>query len=544
MIFQPLLNKGTAFSEEERTAFGLHGLLPAAYSNQEVQAARVYGMIKNAHDDLEKYVVISNTQDRNEHLFYRLLMDHLEELMPIIYTPTVGKVTQKFSQVFRRGRGVWISPDHKGSMVEILREIAKQRDVELMVVTDNESILGIGDQGAGGMAISIGKLALYCAGAGIHPVITLPVSLDFGTNNQSLLDDDLYIGYRHPRLTGEAYDELLQEFVEAAAEVFPHALIQWEDFKKDNALNIMDRYREICPSFNDDIQGTGAVAFAGILSALRISGSPIKEQRVLIHGAGAAGLGISRQIRQGFVSRGMSAQEAKNAFAVTDSRGLIYDSREGAGGYKQEMSISDSFMASLKLDDPLDLVSVINGYMPTILIGASGQAGAFDEASVKAMHQHVQRPIILPFSNPTHLSEAIPADVYKWTNGEALVATGSPFDDVEINGRTIKVGQGNNVFIFPGLGFGSMLAQSSKVTDGMISAAANALAGQVSQDELDRGLLYPTVVRLREVSLQVARAVVDQAIAEGVANIPSPKDTELFVRQKMWRPDYPTLEEE
>jgi len=473
-----------------------------------------------------------------------LLIDHLEEMMPIIYTPTVGKVTQEYSQVFRRGRGVWITPDHKGKMVDILHEIDRQRDVELMVVTDNESILGIGDQGAGGMAISIGKLALYCAGAGIHPAYTLPVSLDFGTNNQDLLDDELYVGYRHPRLRGQEYDDLLQEFVEATVEVFPHTLIQWEDFRKNNALGIMDRYREKCPSFNDDIQGTGAVAYAGILSGLRISGGEIKDQRVLMYGGGAAGLGISRQIRAGFISKGMSAEEAQKAILVLDEHGLIYEGRKEVLGYKNEMSIGLDYLKDLGLNpgEQHFLRETMRAFKPTILVGASGQSGDFTEEIVREMASEVERPIIMPFSNPTHLAEAIPEDLYRWTDGKVLVATGSPFDDVDYGGKLHKVGQGNNVFIFPGLGLGSMLAKVKMITDDMISAAADALAKQVGQDELDQGLLYPNIARLREVSAKVAEAVINQAIAEGVAEIASPKDTLSFVQSKMWEPDYPRIE--
>lgn len=458
--------------------------------------------------------------------------------MPIVYTPTVGKAAQNFSQVFNRSRGVWITPGLKGRIARALSNAAENRPIRLIVATDNESVLGIGDQGCGGMAISIGKLALYVAGAGIDPAQVLPVSLDVGTDNQALLDDELYLGWRRPRLRGAAYDELVQEFVEAVNEVFPGALIQWEDFRKDNALAILNRYREKVLSFNDDIQGTGAVALAGLMSAVRITGVPLSENRIVIYGAGAAGLGIARQlasaIREEGTGQGMQ-------IAVLDSGGLLVEDRKFADEYKRELSWSTAQAAEFGLDNPQarGLAEVVKRFQPTILVGSSGQAGAFEEAIIRQMASRVARPIILPFSNPTDCSEATPENLLQWTRGQALVATGSPFPAVQLSGRTFPISQGNNVFIFPGLGMGALLAQATHVTDGMITAASQALAKSLQEAELKRGQLFPAIDRLKQVSKQVAIAVIKKARLEGVSQREREIDAATLLEESIWEANYP-----
>jgi malate dehydrogenase (oxaloacetate-decarboxylating) len=541
LLRQPLYNKGTGFPAAERAAFGLEGLLPSQQITMAMQARRIYAAIGAYQDPLEKYVELAALQDRNEHLFYRVLCDHLEELMPIVYTPTVGLATRRFSEVFRRGRGVWITPDFRGRIAAVLRRAAQWEDVRLLVVTDNESILGIGDQGAGGMAISIGKLALYCAGAGIHPARTLPVSLDVGTDNEGLLHNEQYVGWRHPRLRGEAYAALVEEFVSAVHSVFPHALIQWEDLRKDNALRTLDRYRARVLSFNDDIQGTGAVALAGLLGAMRASGDRLAAQRIAIHGAGAAGLGIYRQLRRELVTQGLAGEALERALVVLDSGGLIVADRPLRDEYKRELAWPAALAQAHGLGERRDLAAVVKAYAPTVLIGSSGQAGAFTEEIVRALAAHCARPVVFPFSNPTDNAEATPADVLRWSDGRALVATGSPFAPVQVNGVRRRIGQGNNVFIFPGVGLGSLLAQATLVSDGMFGAAAHALAAAVTDEELASGLLFPSLPRLREVSRGVAAAVMRHAVAEGNAAPLSDAEIERRIADSFWEPDYPVF---
>ena len=538
LIRDPMMNKGTAFTNKERDALGLHGLLPAQVNDIEVQVERVLSSLDKLDSPLEKYLRLGTLQNVNEHLYYRVLSEHIEQLMPIVYTPTVGLATQMFSQIFRRGRGIWITPDFRGRMEERLRNAVGNRDIQLIVATDNESILGIGDQGAGGMAISIGKLALYVAGAGIPPWQVLPVSLDVGTNNEELLNDELYLGLRQPRMAGVQYDELIDEFVAAVKTLLPNALVQWEDFRKDNALAILDRHRQNVLSFNDDIQGTGAVALAGLLSGLRVSGAPLAAQRVLIFGAGAAGLGIARQIKAAF--RDAPSNEAVGVVGVLDSRGLLVDDQPIKDDYKRELAWTANDAQRYGLQDPdnRDLATVVARFKPTALIGTSGQSGAFAEPIIRVMAASVERPIIMPFSNPTHKAEATPADIIAWTNGRALVATGSPFDAIEHGGRTHHIGQGNNVFVFPGLGLGALISGASQVTDAMVSAASAALAKQLTEAELGLGLLFPSVTRLREVSKEVARAVVQQARNDNVA-ADTDSDIEELLESSIWTPEYP-----
>lgn len=537
IIRHPMLNKSTGFSVEERRALGLEGLLPSQCNSMAVQAERTYQSLQRKSDPLERYIGLASLQDRNEHLFYRVLRDHLEEFMPVVYTPTVGLATQTYSHHFRRARGLWITPEHKGRVAEVLQRAARGIDVRLLVVTDNESILGIGDQGAGGMAIAVGKLALYCASAGIHPLATLPVSLDVGTDNQKLLDDPLYLGWRHARLRGEEYDALVEEFVDAVAQVFPRALVQWEDFRKDNALKILDTYRGRLLSFNDDIQGTGGVAAAGVVTAARVSGVPLAEQRIVIHGAGAAGLGIARQLKATLVASGCAPDRAATAVAVLDSRGLLVANEGIREAYKRELAWPESQANELGLSaGQRHLEAVVERFKPHVLIGTSGQPGAFSQHIVKTMASACERPVILPFSNPTDYSEARPADLYAWTDGRVLVATGSPFDPVTHNGKEYAIGQGNNVFIFPGLGLGALASGAREVTDGMITAAIKGLAESVTDEELSAGLLFPRVARLHEVSYVVAQRVMQGAFEDGVAA--ALNDPESALKDLIWEPTY------
>jgi malate dehydrogenase (oxaloacetate-decarboxylating) len=540
LIRNPSLNKGTGFPLEERKKFGLEGLLPVRAKNQKQQADRIYQQLRNAPDDLQKYVMLNALLNRNVHLYYCVLASHLEELMPIVYTPTVGVAVQRFSQVFQGGGGIWITPDMKGRMQDVLWGIVGSRNIRLLVVTDNESILGIGDQGAGGMAISQGKLALYTAAAGIDPASAIPVSLDFGTDNEELLADDQYLGWPTRRIRGPEYLALVDEFVSAVHTVMPDALVQWEDFRKDNALTILDRYSKVLPSFNDDIQGTGAVVMAGLNSALMIKGERLASQRIVIFGAGAAGFGVTRQIKAQLVDEGVVGERQAAVVAVLDRGGLLVDDGRPMDDYKHALAWSPERAASLGLADPAKrgLFDVVSKYRPTALIGLSGVARSFTEQIVREMAAHVERPIIFPSSNPSSISEATPADLYAWTNCRALVATGSPFPNVECNGRVYKVGQGNNVFIFPGLGLAAIAANASRITDSMTKVASEALAKQLTDEERGAGLLFPAVSRLRAVSFEIAVAVAHQAIQDGVADV-AHDDVERLVREARWSHDYP-----
>jgi malic enzyme len=542
LLRDPLLNKGIAFTHEERKAFDLEGLLPYRAVTIEEQADRVFQGLGRLDDPLEKYISLAALQDRNEYLYFYLLRQNLEALLPIVYTPTVGHATMRFSHVFQRGRGVWITPDTAGSVAATLRRAARSRKIKLIVVTDNESILGLGDQGAGGIEISIGKLAIYTAAAGIDPATVLPVSLDVGTENQSLLDDPMYLGWPEHRLRGERYDALVEEFVCAVQSEFPGALIQWEDFRKDNALRVMDRYQSRVLSFNDDIQGTGAVALAGLLSAQRIHGRPLTQERILIVGAGAAGLGIFRQIRNALHEEGLADEELDRAIAVLDSRGLVVNDRALSDDYKREFAWSPSLARRWNLGGPDRGLEVVCGrYQPTVLIGTSGHRGAFSESVVRSLMRSTERPVILPMSNPTEFSEATPQDLFDWTRGRALIAAGSPFADVTVAGRKQAVGQANNAFIFPGVGLGALLSGTERITDSLFYAAGRALTESVTEEELESGLLYPAISRLHEVSLQVARQVIKCAGETGLVAAISDSQIEELLAQ-VWVPAYPLYE--
>ncbi len=543
LLHDPMLNKGTAFSPEERRRLGLEGLLPFKSTTQALQAARVYEQLHAQPDDLQRYLLLSALQNRNTRLFYRLLRDHLEELMPIVYTPTVGLATQRFSRVFQSGSGVWITPDMQGRIKDVLGPIVGHRSIRLLVVTDNESILGLGDQGAGGMAISVGKLALYTAAAGIDPGQVLPVSLDFGTDNDALRADEQYLGWPATRLRGAEYLALVDEFVAAVQALMPDALVQWEDFRKDNALAILDRFADRVPSFNDDIQGTGAVVVAGLNSALKIKRERLADQRTVIFGAGAAGLGVARQIRAQLTEEGVVGDRLAASVAVLDRSGLLVDDGSVRDAYKRELAwpVAVAAQHGFGAGDARQLYGVVAAYRPTILIGVSGVTDAFDERVVREMAAHVERPVIFPSSNPSANSEAKPADLYAWTDCRCLVASGSPFPDVRCGGRRFRVGQGNNVFVFPGLGLGALAVRARHVTQRMIQAASKTLAWQVTDAELASGLLFPAVSRLRAVSVAVARAVARQAVSDGVATL---REDEIdgAIAATAWEPDYPSLE--
>jgi malate dehydrogenase (oxaloacetate-decarboxylating) len=539
LLRHPMYTKGTAFSQDERRAFGLDGLLPGAVSTMDQQVRRVYANITRKGDPLEKYIGLAALQDRNEHLFYRILSDHIEEFLPIVYTPTVGRACQEFSHIFRRARGLWITPGHRGRIDEVLGN-APFADVRLIVVTDNERILGLGDQGAGGMGIPIGKLALYTAGAGIHPSQTLPISLDVGTDKEELLADDLYLGWRMPRLRGDDYDSLVEEFVRAVKRRFPKALLQWEDFKKVNAFRLLDRYRKVITCFNDDIQGTAAVATAGMMAGCRATGIPLADQRVVILGAGAAGIGIARLLRDTFQREGLEGEDLIRAVANLDSNGLLVDDEEIRDVHKRDFAWPAALAEKIGLPkgSRRDLLSVVKAMKPSMLIGTSGEPGTFTEAIVREMGRHVERPVIFPMSNPTSKSEAKPVDIVAWTDGRALIATGSPFDPVLHAGRTITIGQGNNVFIFPGVGLGALVAEAREVTDGMFAVAARALAGEVRASDLASGSLFPSTQEIRRVSARIAQAVVAEARDSGVGRAIPDEDIPKAVAAAMWNPAY------
>ena len=539
LLGHPMYTKGTAFTHEERVTFGLEGLLPTSVSTVEGQERRVCDNIARKTDPLEKYIGLAALQDRNEHLFYRVLMNHIEEFLPIVYTPTVGRACQLFSHIFRRARGLWITPAHRGRVDAVLGN-APYDDVRLIVVTDNERILGLGDQGAGGMGIPIGKLALYTAAAGIPPWQTLPVSLDVGTDNPALLNDELYLGWRSPRLRGPDYDSLVEEFVEAVKRRFPRALLQWEDFKKNNAFRLLDRYRSHICSFNDDIQGTAAVAVAGMLAGSRLTGTPISQQRIVILGAGAAGIGIARLLRDTLKRAGLSGEELIRAVASLDSRGLLVDDEPIPDAHKRDFAWPAALAASHGLGKGYrrDLLAVVRAVKPTMLIGTSGEPDTFTEPIVREMARPVKRPLVFPMSNPTSNSEAKPADVIAWSDGRALVATGSPFEPVHWGGRTMAIGQGNNAFVFPGLGLGVMVSGARQVTDALFAAAAEQLAAEVSAEELESGSLFPRVREIRRVSARIAEAVVRTARDEGLGRAITDADIPRAVAAAMWEPDY------
>ncbi|MCK6535423.1 MAG: NAD-dependent malic enzyme [Polyangiaceae bacterium] len=538
LTFNELLNKGTAFTADERRAFGIEGLVPHAVTTLRDQVALALEIARDKTDALERYIYLAALQDRNETLFDRLVLENLEELLPVVYTPTVGQACLKYSHIFRRGRGLWITPEHRGRIRQVLGN-APSRDVRLIVLTDNERILGLGDLGAGGMGIPIGKLALYTVAAGIHPSQVLPMSLDVGTDNESLLGDPQYLGVRARRLRGEPYQSLVEELVEAIAAVFPGVLLQWEDFKKANAFTLLERYRERLPSFNDDIQGTAAVVMAGMFAACRAQGERLVDQRVVIVGAGAAGVGTARQL----LAASARAGDARGCVAVLDSQGLVVEARNLRDEYKRGVAWSEAQVSAAGLDPEREksLLEVVRAVRPSVLIGASGTSGLFTEAVVREMALHCPRPLILPMSNPTSKCEARPEQVLAWSEGRALVATGSPFPPVMVGERSRRVAQANNVFVFPGVGLGVLATGARFVSDAMFLRAAETLASCVGARDLAEGELYPRQRELRQVARAIAEAVARQARDEGLCAELSDDEIVERVGREMWQPDYPEL---
>ncbi|XXY52190.1 NAD-dependent malic enzyme [Sorangium sp. So ce269] len=534
-----MTNKGTAFTLDERVRLGLDGLLPPQVNTLEQQLARVYGGFCREPTPIARYQYLRALQERNEVLFYALLTRHLGEMLPIVYTPTVGEAVQQFNFLYQSARGVSLSPDNIGRARRVLASFPWE-DVRMIVATDASAILGIGDQGYGGLAIPIGKLALYTAGGGVCPFHTMPVVLDVGTDRAELLDDPFYLGVRQRRLRDEAYFDFLDRFVDAVKNSCPRAVVQWEDLSKESAFSVLERYRKVIPSFNDDIQGTGAVALAGVVAACRLRGESIKEQSVVIHGAGAGGIGVAWAICQGMIRDGLTEEEALARIFVLDSKGLLAKDRP-MEEYKRRFAQAPERLASWTRSGAApSLLEAVEGARATVLLGLSGQPGAFGEPVIKAMAANTARPVIFPLSNPTSASEALPEDILTWTGGRALVATGSPFAPVELDGKTIPVGQGNNVFIFPGLGFGTILSDAREITDGMVLAAAYALVDYTAEKHLDTGLIYPPVEELQEVSTRVAVAVIRAAFAEGVATSAKldPASAEDHVKARFWQPRY------
>ncbi len=529
ILHDPGRNKGTAFTEEERDAFGLRGLLPPRVCSQEVQVQRVMENYRRKSNDLERFIHMISLQDRNETLFYRVVVDHLEEMMPIIYTPTVGMACQEFGHIFRRSRGLFITANDRGRVTQVIKNWPF-RDVRVIVVTDGQRILGLGDLGANGMGISIGKLSLYTACAGVHPSHCLPVTLDVGTNNRELLDDPLYLGLRQERLQGEEYDSLVEEFVTSAQELFQNPLIQFEDFANHNAFRLLHKYRDRICTFNDDIQGTAGVILAGLYSAMRITGGKLKDQKILALGGGSAGVGIADLIVSGMVAEGLSEEEARRQYWLFDSKGLVVKSREGLQEHKIPYAHENEFIT--------DFRTAIETLRPTVLMGVSGQPKTFTREVVQTMARIHQRPIIFALSNPTSKSECTAEEAYTWSGGNAIFGSGSPFDPVILNGKKYVPGQGNNAYVFPGVGLGVGICGARQVTNEMFFEAARALAGEVSQADLDRGCIYPPLTRIRDVSAVIAAAVVKVAHKRGLASRPKPDDLLAWVKSQMYEPTY------
>ena len=530
LLRDPLLNKGTAFSEAERDALRLRGLLPPHISTPEEQYARVLENFHNFQNPLDQYIMLELLQDRNESLFFQVIIDHPDEMMPVIYTPTVGLACQQFGHIYRRPRGLYVSAADKGRMVEVMRNWP-YADAAIIVVSDGERILGLGDLGASGMAIPIGKLALYTACAGVHPRRCLPVLFDVGTNNESLLDDALYLGLRQHRVTGTAYDELMEEFIAATQTVFPGILVQFEDFANHNAFRLLKTYQDRICCFNDDIQGTAAVTLAGLLSAVRVTERPLTEQQVLFLGAGEAATGIADLITEAMMAEGLSEAEARSRCWMVDSKGLVVAER---------LDLAEHKLRYAHAHPPLrDFLSAVQALAPTAIIGVGAVPQAFDQAVIEAMTAINPRPVIFALSNPTSKSECSAEQAYAWSDGQALFASGSPFDPVTLpDGRHFVPRQGNNSYIFPGVGLGVISVQARRVTPPMFMAAARALAESVSAEDLAQGSLFPALRRVREVSAHIAAAVAAVAFDEGLAGVEHPGDLELYVREHMYDPRY------
>jgi malate dehydrogenase (oxaloacetate-decarboxylating) len=543
VLSNPILNRGTAFTPAERRQLNLEGLLPSGVTTLEGQLRRVYAQYRRQPDDLSKNVFLTNMRDRNEVLFYRVLTEHLEEMLPIVYTPTVGKAIERYSHEYRRPRGVFLDVNHPEEVEKSLRNYGLAGDnVDLLVATDSEGILGIGDQGVGGIDISIGKLDVYIAAAGLHPRRVIPVVLDMGTDNLALLNDEMYIGNRHARIRDQRYDDLIDAYVTAATKLFPHAMLHWEDFGASNARRILNKYADQVCTFNDDMQGTAAVVMAAAFAAIKATGSAMRDQRVVIHGAGTAGIGIADVIRDQMVREGLTPEEAARRIWALGIQGLLTEDTPQLLDFQVPYARPSSELATWSRprgQGGYTLADVVANVQPTWIIGTSTQAGAFTEPIVRQMAATVDRPIIMPLSNPTSRAEAVPTDLIRWTEGRALVATGSPFPPVEYGGVTYRIAQANNAFVFPGLGLGVAVGRTARVTGTMITAAAQAVAA-LSDGTAGTSLL-PPVTNLRMVSAAVALAVARAAEKEGLAQAPL-HDPVQQIHQAMWRPQYPSFE--
>lgn len=530
ILHDPRLNKGTAFTLAERQALELQGLLPPRVFSQQEQQVRILKAFRSQDSDLGKYIYLIALQDRNETLFYRTVMNNIEEMLPIIYTPTVGEGCKRFGHIFRRPRGLYLTHEDRGRIADVLGNWYEP-EVAVIVVTDGERILGLGDLGAQGMGIPVGKLSLYTALAGIHPSACLPITLDVGTNNAELRNDPLYIGHPHERITGAEYAGFLDEFVTAVQQLFPDAILQFEDFATHNAVRLLERYRSRVRTFNDDIQGTAAVALAGLMAAGRVTGADLQSHKILFFGAGSAATGIGNLIVARLVALGMNEAEARRRCWFVDSQGLVVASRSDLAPHKKPFAHDFEFVRGLE--------GAIRALEPTALVGVSGQGQTFTQPVVEAMAQLNERPIILALSNPTSKSECTAEQAYQWSSGRAIFASGSPFEPVEYDGKTYVPGQGNNAYIFPGVGLGVIAARARLITDEMFAAAAVSLASMVTDETLQQGSLYPPLTTIRDVSVGIAVAVAEEAFAAGLATAARPADLEAHVRSLMYEPDYP-----
>lgn len=542
LLEAPLLNKGSAFTQRERQQFNLEGLLPYNIETIEEQEARVYQQLRSFESSIDKHIYLRNIQDTNETAYFRLVTDHLTEIMPLIYTPTVGLACQQFSKIYRRKRGLFISYPDRDRIEDMLQNATKQ-NVKVIVVTDGERILGLGDQGIGGMGIPIGKLALYTACGGISPAYTLPVMLDVGTNNQALLDDPMYMGWRHPRITGDEYYQFVDEFMQSVKVRWPNVLLQFEDFAQDHATPLLNRYRDQLCCFNDDIQGTAAVAVGTLMAACKAKGESLKDQRIVFAGAGSAGCGIADQIVKQMKAEGASDAEARSRIFLISRDGLLQRDMPGLFDFQipfctPEDVVSNWALTHSRGDGPINLLDAVSNTRPTVLIGVSGQAGLFTKAVVEAMQANCERPLILPLSNPTSQAEAQPVDILRWTSGKAMVATGSPFPPVDMGDQTVEIAQCNNSYIFPGIGLGVITAKAARITDNMMMMASKALADASPIAQTGVGALLPPLDNIRDVSKVIAKTVILQAIADGVA-LPIPYELiDENIEKNFWQPEY------
>ncbi len=530
LLRDPNLNKGTAFTEKERDILGIRGLLPPRVHSIEEQVRRVVGNLQRKPNDLEKYIFLISLQDRNKTLFYRVLLENIDELMPIVYTPTVGQACMEYGHIFRRPRGIFITANDRGRVAALLRNWP-QKDIRIIVVTDGERILGLGDLGADGMGIPVGKLALYTACAGIHPMISLPVTIDVGTENETLLNDPLYIGLRQRRVRGDLYDELIEEFVLAVQQVFPRALIQFEDFANRNAFRFLQRYRNRICCFNDDIQGTAAISLAGLYSGLRVTGGKLADQKILFLGAGEAGIGTGDLVVSAMVAEGAGIDEARARCWFVDSKGLVVKSRTDLKDHKLHFAHDHEPVSSL--------LAAVEAIRPTALIGVSGKGGMFTREVLEAMAQYNERPMVFALSNPTSNSECTAEEAYTFTDGRVIFASGSPFPPVSIKGRQYVPAQGNNVYIFPGIGLGAIASGAWHIPDDLFLTAARVVAQQVTEADLAEGRIYPPLRKIRDVSFAIAVAVAEAVFDQKLANRPRPDDIAAHVRSKMFEPTYP-----